>query len=161
MYLVGDLTISAFTCFVWTSEKKISYFSLLNPYPSIPDLWRIQCHYLLLLYRVLTIKLKICLPSTGLRQFLFYLQAINPRVCISGGSPCMTDVPYLVPLHSHNTGRQRLFCPISPYLFGVTAQSFLLVLQFLPCQYHFYQYSISSPTSFCYQKNKREKAGNL
>jgi hypothetical protein len=27
------------------------------------------------------------------------------------------DVPYLVPLHSHNTGRRSLFCPISPYLF--------------------------------------------
>jgi hypothetical protein len=27
------------------------------------------------------------------------------------------DVPYLVPLHSHNTGRRSLFCPISPFFF--------------------------------------------
>ena len=42
-------------------------------------------------YRVsFIIKLKIFLLSIGLRQILFYLQATNPRGCISGGSPCMT-----------------------------------------------------------------------
>jgi hypothetical protein len=67
--------------------------------------------------------------STATRQSLHDRR--YPISCTSPqpqGSPCMTgDIPYLVPLHRHNTGRRSLFCPISPYLFllvpGRTAQT--------------------------------------
>jgi hypothetical protein len=59
------------------------------------------------------------LPTIGLRQILFYLQAINPRGCISGDSPCMTgDVPYFVNFELSTSRLQKpeavSFDPTSP-----------------------------------------------
>jgi hypothetical protein len=66
------------------------------------------------LYRVRTIKLKIFCPLLGYVKSFFYLEAINPPGCISGGSPCMIgDVPYLSSLLSGVGRISRLLTDVS------------------------------------------------